>query len=176
MQPSSQRSAMPEPFASAQNREPRNWTPIVIAAVVVIAILGGLMLLSQRSTRRASQPDLYAQKLELSDMRFSQARNFVGATVTYLDLRVNNTGERTIAGGQVQLTFRNRLNEVVQRETVSVRVLEANKLGGYEDVLDLGVAPIAPGQSRNLRLVLEHVSSDWNRTFPELQFVNLKYK
>jgi hypothetical protein len=167
---------MPEPFSSAQERQGRNWTPLVIGVAVVIVIVGGLILLGQRSRNQGPAPDPYAQKLQVSAMLVSQARNFVGATVTYLDLHITNSGDRTVAGGQAELTFRNRMEQVVQKETVPIRVLQPNQLGGYPDMLDLRVAPLGPGQTRNVRFVLDHVSSDWDHTFPGLRFVNLKYR
>jgi len=166
---------MPEPFVSAQTREERNWTPLLIGLAVVLVLIGGFVLISQRS-RRQPTPDPYAEKLQVSAMLVSQARNFVGATVTYLDLHITNTGDRTISGGQAELTFHNRLDQVVQKETVPIRVLQANQLGGYQDSVDLSLAPLGPGQTRNVRFVLDHVSSDWNHTFPGLRFVNLKYR
>ena len=166
---------MPEPFTSAQASEQRNWTPLIIGLVVVVVLVGGLVLLG-RPSRQGPAPDPYAQKLQVSAMLVSQARNFVGATVTYLDLHITNSGERTISGGQAELIFHSRLDQVVQKETVPIRVLQANQLGGYQDSVDLSAAPLGPGQTRNVRFVLDHVSSDWNRTFPDLRFVNLKYR
>jgi hypothetical protein len=109
-------------------------------------------------------------------MQISRANNFVGATVTYLDCRVTNTGDRTVTGARAELTFRNTLNEVVQKEIVPIRVLHTNQLGGNEDIVDLSLAPLSPGQTQGIRLVLEHVSNDWNRSFPDLRLVNLSYQ
>jgi hypothetical protein len=55
-------------------------------------------------------------------------------------------------------------------------VLHTNKLGGYADIVDLSLAPFSPGQTQGIRIVLEHVSSDWNWGFPDLRFVNLSYQ
>jgi hypothetical protein len=168
--------AMPDPFSLAQAPERRNWTPLLIGLAVVVAAVGGLILLARSGGGQGPAPDPYAQKLQVSAMLVSQARNFVGATVTYLDLHITNAGERTVSGGQAELIFRNRLDQVVQKETVPIRVLQPNQLGGYPDMLDLSMAPLGPGQTRNVRFVLDHVSSDWNHTFPGLRFINLKYR
>lgn len=166
----------PEPFSPLPPRDARNWVPILIGIGIVLAVLAGIALFSRQGKKQAETADPYAQKLQVSEMQVSRANNFVGATVTYLDCRVTNAGDKTVIGAQAQLIFRNTLQEVVQKEVVPIRVLQASKLGGYADVTDLSLAPLAPGQTQSIRLVLEHVSSDWNRSFPEMQFVNLRYR
>jgi len=171
---------MPEPnlqsFSPFQAREERNWTPILIGIGIVFIAVAGIVMLSRQARKAAAVPDPYAQKLKVSGMQVSRANNFVGATVTYLDCRVTNTGDKTVSGARAELTFRNTLNEVVQKEVVAIRVAHASKLGGYEDFVDLSLAPLAPGQTQGVRLVLDHVSRDWNRGFPDLRFVNLSYQ
>jgi hypothetical protein len=167
---------LPQPFTPFQSREERNWTPILIGIGIVIVVVAGIVMLSRHGKKSASTPDPYAQKLQVSAMQISRANNFVGATVTYLDCRVTNTGDKTVARAQAELTFHNTLNEVVQKEIVPIRVLHTNQLGGNEDVVDLSLAPLAPGQTQAVRIALEHVSSDWNRSFPDLRFVNLAYQ
>jgi hypothetical protein len=49
-------------------------------------------------------------------------------------------------------------------------------LGGYEEPLDISASPLGPGQSKTIRLTLEHISSDWNQSYPDMKFVNLKVK
>ncbi|MGA2963228.1 MAG: hypothetical protein ABSD96_16230, partial [Candidatus Korobacteraceae bacterium] len=166
---------LPESFTPFQTRQERNWTPILIGIGIVIVVLAAIVIFSRQGRKSPSAPDPYAQKLQISGMQISRANNFVGATVTYLDCRVANTGDKTVTGARAELTFRNTLNEVVQKEVVPIRVLHTNKLGGYEDAVDLSLAPLSPGQTQAIRLVLEHVSNDWNRSFPDLRFVNLSY-
>jgi len=167
---------LPEPFTPFQTRQERNWTPILIGIGIVIVVLAGIVMLTRQARKPISTPGPYAQKLEVSGAKISRANNFVGASVTYLDCRVTNTGDRTVTGARAELIFRNTLNEVVQKEIVPIRVLHTNKLGGYQDVVDLSLAPLSPGQTQGIRLVLEHVSNDWNQSFPELRFVNLSYQ
>ena len=167
---------LPEPFSPFQTREERHWTPILIGIGIVVIVVAGIVMLNRQANKPVSVADPYAQKLQVSGVQISRANNFVGATVTYLDCRVTNTGERTVTGARAELIFRNTLNEVVQKEIVPIRVLHTNKLGGYEDAVDLSLAPLSPGQTQAVRLVLEHVSNDWNRSFPDLRFVNLSYQ
>ena len=166
----------PEPFTPFQSREERGWTPILTGIGIVIVVLAGIVMLSRPGRKSAPAPDPYAQKLQVSGMQISRANNFVGAIVTYLDCRLTNAGDRTVTGARAELIFRNTLNEVVQKEIVPIRVLHTNKLGGYEDAVDLNLTPLSPGQTQAIRLVLEHVSNDWNRSFPDLRFVNLSFQ
>lgn len=168
--------SLPEPFSPFQTRQERNLRPILIGIGIVVILLAGVVVLTRQGRKATSAPDPYAQKLQVSGMQISRASNFIGATVTYLDCRVTNTGDKTVIGAQAELIFRNTLGEVVQKEAVPIRVLHTNKLGGYADVVDLSLAPLAPGQTQSVRLVLDHVSSDWNRSFPDLRFVNLRYR
>jgi hypothetical protein len=166
----------PESFTHFQVREERNWTSILMGIGIVVVILAAVVIFTRQGRKQPSIPDPYAQKLQVSAMQISRANNFVGASVTYLDCRVTNTGDKTVTGAQAELTFHNTLNEVVQKEVVPIRVAHTNKLGNYSDFVDLSLAPLSPGQTRSVRFVLEHVSNDWNRSFPDLRFVNLSYQ
>jgi hypothetical protein len=174
-------SSSPEPLFSAGGGEigepeRRNWVPMVIGLALVIVVIVGIAISTRTRTAPAAQADPYAQFLKVSDTHLSAADNFVGATVTYIDFTVTNTGDKSVYGGQVEATFHNSLNEVVQRETVPMRALVPNQLGGYPDLQDLSMAPIAPGKSCTIRLTLERVSADWNQTQPDFRFMNLKVK
>ncbi len=76
----------------------------------------------------------------------------------------------------MNLVFKNTLGEIVQKETPPLHVLVPNSLAGYPDLLDLNRSPIGPGQSKVVRMTLEHISADWNQAAPEMQLVNLKLK
>lgn len=169
---------MAEPYEVERPSEvqERNWLPFTIGLVLVVLVVAGIALLSRNANKPKVEANPYAENLKASDLTLSAADNFVGATVTYLDLTLTNIGNRTVAGGQVEATFLNGLGEVVQKEILPIHVLQNTQLGGYPDIIDLSMAPIAPGQRKTVRLTLEHVSSDWNQTAPALRFVNLRLK
>lgn len=154
----------------------RNWLPFTIGLVLVIVVVTGIALLSRNSAKTTIEANPYSDNLKPSDLTLSAADNFVGATVTYLDFSLTNAGPKTVVGGQVEATFMNTMGEVVQKEIVPIHVLQKTQLGGYPDIMDLSMAPLAPGQSRTIRLTLEHVSNDWNQAAPALRFVNLRLK
>ncbi len=169
--------AVPTPFDPHElKEEPRNWTPMIVGLVLVVLIIAAFAIIGRDRETGSAAADPYAANLKVGDMKLSAADNFVGATVTYLDFQLTNSGTQTLAAGQVEVTFKNSLDQVVQTETLPLRVLTNNQLGGYPDLVDLSMSPIAPGQAKTIRLALEHVSGDWNQAYPGLRFINLKLK
>ena len=156
--------------------EKRNWTPILIGVIAVLAVVAALVAISRTSGNTEAQANPYLEKLKLSDVKLSAAENYVGGTVTYLDVNVTNTGDRALTGAQMHLVFKNAMAQVVQNETIPLHVLVDNQMGGYPDLVDLSRVPIAPGQTKTLRMSLEHISEDWDHNTPEMQLVNLKLK
>src|SRR5579864_1496375 len=166
-----------QPQPAGREESGRIWTFVGLGVAIVVIVVAVLAVLG-RSGRTAPQgPPPYAAKLQLTDLKMSAAENFVGATVTYLDGKITNSGDKTVTRATVQGIFTNSLGQVVQRETLPIHVLTTSTTGGiYTDAVDLSVAPLAPGQSRPFRLTLEHISADWNHAAPELKIVDVATK
>ncbi len=146
--------------------------PLAIGAAVVVIVIALIIFLSKKpAPPAAAAPPPYAANLKLSDVKMATANNFVGGTVTYLEGKIQNTGNQTVFGVTVELTFQNSLNQVVQQERLPVMVMQERP--GYSDTVDLSRAPLAPGQSADFRLTLEHVSTDWNGAYPEVRIVSV---
>lgn len=169
---------MADPFSPAVQtpQEKRNWIPILIGLVAVLGVVAAIALLTRGRGRSETQPNPYVANLKLSEMKLSAAENYVGGTVTYLDVNITNTGDKTLVGAQMHAVFKNSMDQVVQTETLPLHVLVENQMGGYPDLVDLSRDPIGPGQTKTVRMTLEHISDDWNRSTPEMQLVNLKLK
>ena len=176
--PSSPVPAKPVLFAAAEpaHKEPRNWTPLIVGFALVLAVVAAVFFFGRSRPEKATAADPYSPMLVVEQAKLSQADNFVGATVTYIDLTVRNQGSRTVTGGLVRATFRDTLGQAVQNETLPLRTLIPHSLGGDPEAADLAVAPLAPGQTRVLRLTIEHVSSEWNQAQPDLEFRSLRFR
>jgi hypothetical protein len=161
---------------SKETTQERNWTPFVIGLIAVVLVVGILVILTRHTGGNSTQVNPYAAKLQISNPKLSAAENYVGGTVTYLDVTLTNTGDQALTGASMKLVFKNTLGEVVQTGTIPLHVLVENQMGGYPDLVDLSRSPIGPGQSKVLRMTLEHISSDWNQVAPEMQLVDLKLK
>ena len=168
---------MADLFAPAQSRtEERNWTPFIVGLAAVLIVVAIIIVISRDKGHATIQTDPYAAKLQLSSPKMSAAENYVGGTVTYLDVNIINTGDKALVGASMKLVFKNSMNEVVQNETLPLHVLVENQMGGYADLVDLARSPIGPGQAKTVRMTLEHISADWNQNYPEMQLTDLKLK
>ncbi len=115
--------------ASSAQREPRNWTPLIVGFVLVLAVVAVIAFLGRGKKDVVKTADPYAPKLVVEQAKLSQADNFVGATVTYIDLTVKNDGERTVVGGAVQAVFRDTLGQAVQTETLAAARADSSSAG-----------------------------------------------
>jgi hypothetical protein len=162
-----------QPTLGAEERE-TNWRAIGIAIAVVVAIVVVLLLVSRTEQKPPSNPHPYAANIKFSDLKMSAAENFVGATVRYLDGTVTNAGNQTVTHVVVEVTFKDSMGQLAQRETLPLRILQTS--GPYPDAVDLSVSPLAPGQSKAFRLTFEGISAQWNQEYPGLKVVDITVK
>jgi hypothetical protein len=154
-------------------RDNSRWI-ILIALVAIAAIVIAVALLTQEKPSAPSGPPPYAANLKFSDLKMSRAQNFVGATVTYIDGTLTNTGDKTVTGVIAHVTFKDPYGQVAQIEDVPVRTLQP--FGPYTDAVDLASSPLPPGQSKPFRLTFEHVSEQWGQSYPELRIADVTVK
>ncbi len=162
------------PLQPEENETP--WVPIAIgAAIMAIAVVALVVFTRSKPTDQGAPPP-YAAKLAVSDLKMSAAENFVGGTVSYLEGKITNNGDQQVTGATLEVTFRNSLGEVVQKESMPVRALQAHSVTGTPEMFDLNLAPLQPGKTIDFRLTFEHISGDWNREYPLLKFVSVTTK
>ena len=162
-----------EPSPSTQEPD-SNRIPILVGMVLVIVVVGIIALFSRGQSKGNPAPHPYATNLKISDLKMSAAENFVGATVTYLDGTVTNSGDKTVIHATVHVVFKDSLGQIAQAEDVPLHVLQTG--GPYLDAVDLSASPLAPGQSKPFRLTFEHVTDEWNHEFPELRVMDVTLK
>jgi hypothetical protein len=162
-----------EPFPLRDEKDP-GFRPVLIAVGLIVALIGMLVLFSVGSKKKPAARDPYAANVQLTNLKMSQAENFVGASVTYIDGTVTNAGNQTVVHAVVHVAFKNSMNEIAQAEDVALHVLSTS--GPYDEAVDLSASPLAPGQSKPFRLTFEHISADWNQAYPELQVMSVSLK
>jgi hypothetical protein len=145
---------------------------IAVAAVIAIALAVALLLRSQPKT--ANSPPPYAANLKLSDFKMSAAENFVGATVTYVDGTVTDSGGKTVTHIMVEVNFKDDMGQLAQRERIPMQVLKTS--GPYPEAVDFSLSPLGPGQSKPFRLTFESISAQWNHQVPEIRVTDVTLK
>jgi hypothetical protein len=157
--------------------EKRSWLPLVIAAAIVLAVAGGLVLFYEHGkseptvTPISAALDPFAANLSISNLHMSESSNLAGSKVTYLDGSIANTGTRTVTGITVQVLFRDPAHEVAQNETHPMNLIRTREQ--YIDVEPVSAAPLKPGDSADFRLIFDTVAQDWDGAFPEIRVVHV---
>jgi hypothetical protein len=162
-----------EPNPAAEEHE-TNWRAIGIAVGVVVIIVAVLFLISRTEQKGPANPHPYIANVKLSDLKMSAAENFVGATVSYVDGMVTNSGNQTVTHVVVEATFKDSIGQLAQRETVPLHVLQTS--GPYPDAVDVSASPLGPGQSKPFRMTFEGISAQWNHEYPELKVADVTVK
>jgi Protein of unknown function (DUF2393) len=163
-----------EPSPLSQPERESNLRPILVGVVIVVVVVGLIVLLSRGGAKGPAAVHPYAANLKISDLKMSQAQNFVGASVTYIDGTMTNAGDKTVTRAVAHVVFKNSMDQIAQVEDLPLRVLQTT--GPYPDAVELNTAPLAPGQSKPFRLTFEHITTDWNQAYPELQVTDVTVK
>ena len=149
----------------------RDWRPVFLGVTLVVLVAGAVAFLLRAQPKPAPAAHPYAAHLAVSELKMSQAANFVGTNITYLDGILSNTGDKTVTHAVARVTFENSLEQVVQTDDLPFDLLLTS--GPYPDTVDLKAAPLSPAQSKPFRLTFEHVSADWNHAYPKIDILDL---
>ncbi|AXC15912.1 hypothetical protein ACPOL_6700 [Acidisarcina polymorpha] len=157
--------------------EKTSWLPWAIAGAVVLIGLGCIVVFGRRTPAPIgagpglAPADPYAVNLPISDVHMSEASNFAGGKVTYLDGKITNQGANVLTGITVQVAFRNELKEVAQKETLPLNLIRTRE--PYVDTQPVSASPLKPGEQREFRLIFDSVPADWNQQYPEVRVVQV---
>lgn len=147
---------------------------IAVAVVMGLAILVAVLFRSPQKSAPGAPP-AYAANVKISDLKMSAAENFIGATVSYIDGTMTNSGDKTVTRAVVEVVFKDDIGQLAQREpAVPLRALKTN--GPYPEAVDLVQSPLMPGQSQPFRLTFESISAQWNHAYPEIRVTDVTAK
>ncbi len=149
-------------------------TPVLtlVVAAVMLVLLAVLLLFRHTLSppavvrgpaRTALTPEqkAYFPNIEILEPRMSAAENFLGDTVTMLDARVHNKGDKVVRSLELEMTFVDTLQQVVLREVSSPITARS--------------APLKPGESRAFHLSFEHIPPDWNQAVPFIRATYIQF-
>jgi len=155
----------------------RNWLPVGIAMAVVVVAVGASLILTRHkapAVALSGTPDPYAMHLPLTNLAMSESSNLAGGKVTYLDGHIQNTGNRTVNGVTVEVTFRDYAKKVAQRETEPLMLVRMRE--PYIDTETVASAPLRPGAGQDFRVNFDRVSADWAGELPEVRILRVQSK
>jgi hypothetical protein len=175
-------SGQPPDFLSSDKKsaEPRSLAPWIIAGIVVLLILGIFLARSHHASQANSapegpiQPDPYAANLPISNLQMSEASSVVGGKSIYVDGMIANHGNRTVSGITVQVAFHDFTGQFARNETMPVNLIRTHQ--PYIDTEPVSAAPIAPGETREFRLIFDNVPDSWNQNYPDIHVIGVKFK
>ena len=152
----------------------RFWTSLAMGVTFLALMVAAVFFFGRnKPDPNAHKADPYLANLKPSELHISVGEDFAGNRITYIEGKITNSGDKKVTGATIELRFKNVLGETTQQEDLPVMVL-LFKLP-YEDYGSLEQAPLAPGQTREFRLTLEHVTADWDRQLPQVKMVSVSY-
>jgi len=157
----------------SNNRSERNWAPWIVT-IVLIALLVGLTYLvggGRSNVKTAPTTDPYANRLPLSHLHVSQASNFAGDQLTYVEGTITNRGNRTVTAITARVQFPTDSGDHPQVELVPFNLVRTTQ--PYVDTEPLSAAPLKPGTSQDFRLIFDDVSPAWNQQVPQIQLEDI---
>lgn len=169
-----------EPEAAPLHAEsPRGgWrAPLLIAGLLGLGVLAAILWLGRPGPEPVALPvparlppltpeaEAYLPQIEISALGLSRWQNFLGQEVIYLDLSLTNRGPRRVTAVELTVEFLDPYQAVVLRE--SVRPVGGRSLPG------ISRRPLAPGESRPVRIGFEHLPADWDRRPPRVRITGL---
>jgi hypothetical protein len=149
----------------------------LIIGIAMAVVLGGALLaafLLRQPPKVAKTASPYIASLKLADFKMSAAENFIGATVSYIDGSITNNGNKIVSHVVVEVVFQDEMGQVAQQEELPLQVIRTN--GAYPEPVDVSVSPLEPGQTQPFRLTFDHISSQWNRQYPQIRITDVTVK
>jgi hypothetical protein len=155
----------------------RHWLPLVLAALVILALVGAFLFLSRGKTPPPVTPvtaqlDPYASSLVLSNFSLSESSNLAGGKLTYLDGQIANQGNRTVSAIGMQVLFRDYTHQVAWNDTQPLQLIRTRQ--PYVDTEPVSAAPLKPGDTREFRLIFDGVPDSWDGAYPDLRIVRVE--
>jgi hypothetical protein len=139
---------------------------IIIFAAVALLLLGGVAAWFVLRTSASSnspahltpEAKAYVRNLKLSEVSMKATESYVGQTVTEIEGKITNVGDRNIRHADVYCIFYNSYGEVVIRERVPIVT-----------------TPLKPGETRAFRLPFDDIPGGWNNQMPQLVIAHIDF-
>jgi hypothetical protein len=148
----------------------------IVIALVLVAGLGGVLLLNQRAHQPAAPPPPLTGEAKnyLKHLRFVSAdgqtaesptmaahESFMKQSVVEITGNIQNTGDRVLELIEINCVFLDPYGQVVLRQRVPVVSKKMGKL--------------APGEWKAFRLAFDSVPESWNQAMPQMVIARIDF-
>ena len=138
---------------------------IAIYVVAAVLFVGGVLAWfisrpkpAATATTLSADAKAYVRNLQLADVSMKATESYVGQTVTEIEGKITNSGEKNIAQADVYCVFYNVYGEVILRERVPIVK-----------------GTLKPGETRNFRLPFDDIPGSWNNQMPQLVIARIEF-
>ncbi len=154
----------------ANERERRSLNlgmPLYVVAALVVLALGVFAYLRYVDTRQgqtlALSPEArdYVRHLKLSEVTMSAKESYLKQTVTEINGKITNAGERPLETVEIFCVFYDSYGQLVLRQRVPI---VSGKMGGLK-----------PGESKSFRLPFDNIPESWNQQMPQLVIAGIRF-
>lgn len=140
--------------------------PLIVGAIVVIAIIAGWIYLSRPAPKSAEvtatpEAKAYLPNLQLSNVTMKATENFMKQQVVEVEGDISNHGGRPLQSVDVYCLFYGVDGREVYRERVPMVPAKG--------------APLKPGETRRFRLPFDTLPDTWNQALPRMVIAQIKF-
>ena len=134
--------------------------PVHFAPLVAMScLLAGCSPQSKNQPPRLTpEAKAYVRQLQLSEVSLKATDSYAQQTITEIEGKIANKGNRTVKEAELYCIFYNVYGEVVIRERVAI----------VKSVLK-------PGESRPFRLPFDDIPDGWNNQMPQLVIAHIEF-
>jgi hypothetical protein len=162
---------MPDPLSTQPEQPGAGSAPRILLLLSVV--LGAALLaavLWYGAARRDAQPtaahlpfgtaeQAYAPAIRVEGISMERAENYLHQEVTTVKANVVNSGNRALAGVELNVEFFDEMHQVVLRRSL----------------ISTAPQPLATGGSREVEISFEHIPSMWDRQPPSIAVIGLQF-
>lgn len=137
---------------------------VIVTLALGLAVFGGMLWYANRPRPVTGPPPLtpeakaYVRNLHLSDVGMKATESYVKQTVTEIEGKITNTGDRTVRQADVFCVFYDAYGQVVLRERVKIVITD-----------------LKPGETRTFRLPFDDIPEGWNNQMPQLVIARIEF-
>jgi hypothetical protein len=140
--------------------------PLLVAAIVVVALIAWLMYLKKPTAKpiestASAEAKAYLPNLELSGVTMKATENFMKQQVVEIEGNIANKGPRPLQSVDIYCHFYGVDGREIYRERVPI--------------LKSKGTPLMPGEVRRFRLPFDTLPDGWNQALPRMVIAQITF-